>query len=47
VILNYHEIQEWEILAKIVTPYTRGSDTNQKPGISKTKGPLFEENGDR
>jgi hypothetical protein len=47
VILNYHEMQEWEILAKIVSPDTRGPDGSQKPGISKTKGPLFEENSDR
>jgi hypothetical protein len=46
VILNYHEMQEWEILAQIVTPEIRGPHTHQQDGISKGKGALIED-GDR
>src|SRR5262249_35048725 len=46
VILNYHEMQEWEILAQIVTPEIRGPLNHQQDGISKGKGALIED-GDR
>jgi hypothetical protein len=42
VILNYNEMQEWEILAQIVTPEIRGPLTYQKDGISKAKGALID-----
>ena len=47
VILTYHEMQEWEILAYVVTPEIRGNLAYQQDGITKGKGALIEENGDR
>jgi hypothetical protein len=42
VILNYHDMQEWEVLAKIVTPEFTTSDHNQVMGIPEAEGKLFQ-----
>jgi len=44
VILNYHDMQEWEILAKIVTPEVTASNSSQTVGIPEVQGRLFQEN---
>jgi hypothetical protein len=47
VILTYHEMQEWEILAQIITPETRETNNNQRDAISQGKGALIDGTGDR
>ncbi len=42
VILNYDDVKEWEILAKIVTPEFTTADFNQTEGISQVQGKLFQ-----
>jgi len=42
VILNYHDMQEWEVLAKIVTPEVTASHGNQAVGIPEFEGKLFQ-----
>jgi hypothetical protein len=44
VILNYHDMQDWEILAKIVTPEVTTSNTSQTVGIPEVQGKLFQAN---
>jgi hypothetical protein len=46
VILNYHDMQEWEILAKIVTPEYSAADSNQIEGLPKAQGKLLQSDGD-
>jgi hypothetical protein len=41
VILNYNDLQEWEVLAKIVTPEFTKPDTNQIDGYTHVEGTLF------
>ena len=41
VILNYNDLQEWEVLAKIVTPELTVPDTNQIDGYTHVEGALF------
>jgi hypothetical protein len=43
VILNYHDMQEWEVLVKIVTPEFVTSDSGQvEEGVSQAQGELFQ-----
>ncbi len=43
VILNYHDMQEWEVVAKMVTPETVTSDSEQvEEGVSQAQGNLFQ-----
>jgi hypothetical protein len=44
VILNYHDMQDWEVLAKIVTPEYTASNSNQIVGVPEVQGKLFQEN---
>jgi len=45
VILNYHGMQDWEVLAKIVTPESSGPNGDQIDGISQAQGTLIESAG--
>jgi hypothetical protein len=48
VILNYHDMQEWEVLAKIVTPDFVASDSGEaEEGVSQAQGELFQSDGSR
>jgi hypothetical protein len=42
VILSYHDMQEWEILAKIVTPEVTASNGSQMIGVPEFQGKLFQ-----
>jgi hypothetical protein len=47
VILSYDDAQEWEILAKIVTPEFTTANSSQTEGISQVQGKLFDADYDR
>jgi hypothetical protein len=46
VILNYHDMQEWEILAKIVTPEITPPGRSEADGAPKLQGKLFQTDPD-
>jgi hypothetical protein len=45
VILNYHDMQEWETLARIVTPEYSAANSNQIEGLPKAQGKLLQSDG--
>jgi len=47
VILNYQDMQDWEILAKIVTPEYFTYNTGMKEGVTQAQGKLFHADGAR
>ena len=42
VILNYHDMQDWETLATIATPEITGPDSSQTLGAPQVDGKLFQ-----
>jgi hypothetical protein len=47
VILSYDDAQQWEVLAKIVTPELTTAGSSQIEGISQVQGKLFQSDYDR
>jgi hypothetical protein len=42
VILNYHDMQDWEVLGEVVTPEYTASNSNQAVGTPQAYGKLFQ-----
>jgi hypothetical protein len=42
VILNYHDMQDWEVLGEVVTPEYTASNLNQTMGTPQAYGKLFQ-----